>query len=491
MKPFLSKTKLISARQCLKRLHLEIHRPDLKVISPATEAAFEIGHQVGDVAHRIYGTEDAVLIPYEGGLRHALKKTARLVREGPKYPIFEATFEHDGVLVRVDALMPHDNGWRIVEVKASTSVKDEHSFDCAVQAWVFLGMGHRLNGVALAYVDNTFLYQGDGNFQGLLIEEDMGDEIDQLGSVIPEWIRRARETAAGDEPEIAVGKHCYEPYECPFVTHCWPSDSDYPVQWLAGNTEKLGQLISEGYRDLRDVPSSRLTEKQRWIQRVTASGKAELLPGASQFVNGLDYPRYYLDFETIMPPVPVWAGTRPYETLPMQWSCHYEPAPGKLDHADFLDLTGYPPMRRLAESLIRALGNAGPILMYTPYERRVINGLIERFPDLKGPLQAIGRRLVDLAPILRQYYYHPDMRGSWSLKAVLPTVAAGMKYSQLTGIQEGTAASEGYLEAIDPDTTAERKAELKEQLLRYCKFDTEAMVRLVQFLANDPGHSAL
>jgi len=59
-----------------------------------------------------------------------------------------------------------------------------------------------------------------------------------------------------------------------------------------------------------------------------------------------------------------------------------------------------------------------------------------------------------------------------------------MQYSELDGIQEGTAASEGYLEAIHPETSPQRKAELKEQLLLYCKFDTEAMVRLVKFLGN-------
>ena len=152
-----------------------------------------------------------------------------------------------------------------------------------------------------------------------------------------------------------------------------------------------------------------------------------------------------------------------------------------MDHAEFLDLTGDPPMRRLAESLIRALGTEGPVLMYTPYEKRMIRELGERFPDLEPTLRTILERLVDLAPVAREFYYHPEMHGSWSLKALLPTIAADMQYSELKGIQEGMAASEGYLEAIDPGTSPERQAELKEQLLRYCKFDTQAMVRLVQF----------
>jgi hypothetical protein len=479
---YLSKSRLMSARQCLKRLHLEVNRPELIVHSPATEAAFNTGHAVGDIAQQIYGTEDAVVIPYEGGMSHAIKKTARLVAEGPRFPIFEATFQHAGVLVRVDALLPDADAWRIVEVKASTSVKDEHVFDCAAQRWVFEGLGHELTTISLAHVDNTFVYEGEGDFDGLLTEADETESTDHILPLVPEWIATAQEAVSGDEPDIGVGAQCFKPYECPFVSHCWPSEPEYPVQGLGGGKAKLGELIAEGFEDIRDVPVTRLSEKQQWIQKVTRSGEAELLPGAGEFVAALDYPRYYLDFETIAPPIPIWAGTRPYETLPMQWSCHYEPEPDTFEHAEFLDLSGYPPMRMLAESLIRVLGNAGPVLMYTSYERTVISGLIGRFPDLEVPLQAIVDRLVDVHPPMQQFYYHPAMAGSWSLKAVLPTVAPDMDYSELDGIQEGTAASEGYLEAIHADTSPDRKLELEAQLLAYCRFDTEGLVRLVQFL---------
>ena len=479
---YLSKSKLMSARQCLKRLYLEVHRPELIVYSSQTEAAFNTGNAVGDIAHRIYGNENAVVIPYEGGMSHAIRKTARLVGEGPQYPIFEATFQHGGVLVRVDALLPDGDAWRMVEVKASTSVKDEHVFDCAAQRWVFEGLGHSLTGIALAHVDNTFVYEGDSDFNGLLMESEMTASTDTLLPGVPEWIAAARQAASGAEPAIGVGAQCFKPYECPFVGHCWPQKPEYPVQGLGGDRAKLGELIAEGIEDIRDVPANRLTEKQQWIQQVTRSGTAELLPGARAFVESLEYPRYYLDFETIMPPIPIWAGTRPYQTLPIQWSCHYAPKPGTLEHAEFLDLSGYPPMRMLAESLIRVLGTAGPVLMYTSYERTVINNLIDRFPDLEAPLQAVVDRLVDLHPPTQQFYYHPAMAGSWSLKAVLPTIAPDMQYSELDEIQEGTAASKGYLEAIFTETSEQRKVELEQQLLRYCKFDTEAMVRLVEFL---------
>lgn len=480
---WLSKSRLLSARQCLKRLHLEVHRPELAVVSAPAEAAFETGHRVGELAHRIYGSDDAVLIPYEGGLGHALRKTARLVNDNHPGPIFEATFQFRGVLVRVDVLLPCDRGWRIVEVKASTEVKDHHVFDCAVQVWVFRGLGYTLDGVALAHVDNTFAYPGDGDYRGLLREEDVGGPVERLLPVVPDWVARAK-TAVGDKvPEVAVGAQCNKPFECPFMQHCWPGNAPFSLLSLPqARLSTLGQFIAEGIEDIRQLPPDRLTDKQAHVRRITMSGQPELLPGAGEFVASLGYPRYFLDFETVSPAIPRWQGTTPYETLPFQWSCHYEPRPGQLEHAEFLDLTGDFPVRRFAESLIRVLGEEGPVLVYSHYERTVIERLGKRFTDLAPPLAHIVDRLVDLKPVTEQHYYHPDMRGSWSLKSVLPTISADFSYEELQGIQDGTGASEGYLEAIAADTTTERKAELRQQLSSYCRFDTLALHRLLGFL---------
>jgi predicted RecB family nuclease len=139
-------------------------------------------------------------------------------------------------------------------------------------------------------------------------------------------------------------------------------------------------------------------------------------------------------------------------------------------------------MRACAESLIAALGDTGPIYMYTPYERTVINGLIRLFPDLEEPLKAITGRLYDLHPVTKHNYYHPDMHGSWSIKAVLPTVAPELRHDDLDIVSNGAMAEPVFLESINKETTTERSEELREALLRYCKLDTEAMVRLAHYL---------
>jgi predicted RecB family nuclease len=477
----LSKSKLLSYRQCPRRLWLETHSPELADPEASNEAAFAIGHAVGEIARQIYGTDAGHLVPFEPSLRAALNETQRVLADGGDAPIFEATFESEGVLVRVDVLQRTAGRPKLIEVKASTSVKDVHRIDCAVQAWVLEGQGLALERIAVAHVNRDFVYAGDGNYDGLLVEQDLTDSVRELLPEVEPWVRKARDLLAQPEPEVRVGVHCSTPYACAFYEHCAPQLGDYPVTALRGPAKKLFELMHEGYTDLRDVPSERLSPKQKRIFDVTRSGRAELLPDAAQFAAALEFPHYYLDFETISFAVPIWAGTRPYEALPFQWSCHIEESPRALCHLEFLDASGEPPMRRCAEALIEALGTRGPILVYTSYESRMIAGLAERYPDLRDPLNAIRDRLVDLHPVTRANYYHPDMLGSWSLKAVTPTVAPELRYEDLDEVQDGNAAQAAYLESIDPATSSDRRETLHRSMLAYCQQDTLALVRLVDF----------
>ena len=488
-KSYLSKSKLISAWQCPRRLYLEKYHPDLAEITDSMEALFAMGNEVGAVAQALYGTPESVEIPFDRRMSRMVEATRELLDSGARFPIFEGTFEYDGILIRADVLIPDGASWRLVEVKASTSVKDYHVLDCAIQEWVLRNAGIPVKSISLAHINNQFVYQGDGNYEGLLVEHDLTDEIVQIDPRVEDLIAMARAAIADGIPNVTVGVHCSKPYDCTFHDYCWPTDAEYPVAGLRGSKAKLGQYVAAGCRDIRDVPAEEITaDTQLRIHHVTCKGVPEVLDGARAMLSELDYPRYYLDFETISPAVPIWAGTRPYAPIPVQWSCHIDDGTGdghyrNMRHEEFLDLSGQPPMRPLAEQLIECLGDAGPVLMYTNYEEGVIRDLARMFPDLKRDLDKIIDRLFDLHPVVKEHYYHPDMLGSWSIKAVLPTINPDMDYKKLEGIREGTAASNGFLEAISPETDMVRKLELEEQLRRYCRFDTEAMVEITRFLS--------
>lgn len=480
----LSKSRIMSSLQCLKRVHLEVHRRDLMEYSAATEASFEIGHAVGAIAIEAYGGDSGALVPYSGGsFAPALRQTRELMDGLIRAPVYEATLEHKSVLVREDILLPHGDSWRIVEVKASTSVKAQHVQDCAIQAWVHQGAGYPLEGIALGYVNNQWVYDGSDDFTDYILEQDLTDPVADLQQSVPVWVEKAHAAVDGPMPDTPVGQHCFSPYECPFIRHCWPMDTKFPVHGLKGARKRLGEFVAAGYKDIRDVPLEALSESQLRIARVTRRGEPETLPGAGEFVRALSWPRYYLDFETVGPAIPVWPGTRPYETLPFQYSCHVEHETGELTHAEFLDMSGSPPMRALAEQLVTDLGETGPVLMYTAYEKGVLSGLAKRFPDLAEAIHAIIDRLVDLYPATKANYYHPDMLGSWSIKVVLPTIAPDMAYGGLGGVQEGTEASNAFLAAIQPGFDPDDKTRITRELLDYCRHDTLAMVRIAQYFA--------
>lgn len=486
----LSKTRLMSFRQCPKRLWLEVHRPELVPAPDAgTQARFDAGHRVGEIARDLYDRDGkGRLIDNAGGLGRALAETLEVLAAPGAGPLFEATFERDGLLVRADILepgrQPGDGAGaaRMVEVKSTTSCKPEHVNDCAIQSWVLEASPARPASVALAHLDNTFVYGGDGDYRGLLREVDLTAQVAPLRPQVPVWLESARHTLDEDEPAPQIGSRCFSPYECPFRAACWPA-TDFPLTALPGVRARLDDLLAAGFHDMRDLPEELVVGSaalRAW--RAARSGEAEFNAAPCAELRNLPYPRYFLDFETVGPAVPMWAGMRPYQSVPFQWSLHIETAPGRLDHVEYLDLTGEQPARGVSEALLRAIGPAGPILMYTSYERRCLVELARLCPDLADELYALIARLFDLHPLVKASYCHPAMQGSWSLKAVLPTIAPDMDYGQLEGIQDGTAAQLAWFEAIAPGTTPSRKCELREQMLRYCAHDTLAMVRIARFL---------
>jgi len=477
----LSKSKILSGLQCPKRLYLEVHQPELLEESPEPTIQFSYGYRVGKVARDLF--PGGILIPYDDGLSSAVKHTEKIIEQHANATVFEATFNHRNVLIRADIFIQKNNTRRLIEVKASTEVKDYHLNDCAVQAWVIEGAGYPLNRVELAHVDTSFVYKGGGNYNGLLQYENITNDVNKLKEDVPKWVKQFQSVLSGDLPTIEVGEHCKDPYECPLMAHCSPEGPDYPVGILPYGGNVAAQLLSEGIEDVRDIPEGRLTnERHQRVRRVTVSGIPELDQELVGYVKNQSYPRYYLDFETFGSPVPIWIGTRPYQVhLPFQWSCHIEKKPGVFEHSEYLDLSGNNPMRELAVELIDTLGDRGPIFVYSHFEKSVFNRLGEFHPDLIPELERIIERLVDLLPLTRQHYYHPDMMGSWSIKAVLPTVAPDLNYNDLEGVHDGMEAQLAYFEAVQTDLSSIQRKLIERQMLEYCKLDTLAMVKMVDF----------
>jgi hypothetical protein len=484
----LSKSRLVTYRQCPKRLWLQVYRRDLARQSEAVENRMAQGHLVGAAAQRLY--PEGRLIGHVTDLASALRETDEALAGSGDITLFEPALRCADVLVRADVLERRAGTCRLIEVKASTRVKDYQVTDAAIQTWVARGAGLAVERTELAHINNRFVYPGGGDYRGLFTNVDVTDAVLPLQERIPAWIEAAQRDLAGPMPDIAVGRQCSDPFPCEFAGFCAPDAAEYPVGILPYGGKLVRQLRDEGYVDLRDVPVERLSRDDHLrVWRASTNGEAELTPGAAERLAALSWPRYFVDFETVGPAVPLWAGTRPYQKVPMQWSCHRQEADGTLTQSPpFLDTVGDDPRRAFAERLVAAIGDSGPIMVYNAtFERGVIVELANAFADLAPALQAMADRLFDLLPFAREHYYHPAMMGSWSIKRVLPTIAPELDYANLDDVQSGEMVEPIYFEMIDPATTGERRKVLENALLTYCERDTLAMVRLAEFFSGGAG----
>ena len=490
----LSKSKVMAFRQCPKRLWLSIHHPELSEESAGAQDRFRVGFEVGDIARQLYDPEGrgAVLDPQNEGYDAAFERTQALVRG--EQPIFEGGFRAEGALAFADVLLPVKartrRSWRMVEVKSSASLKDYHRDDAAIQSFIVHSSGLALSRIAVAHIDSQWTYPGDGEYNGLLVEHDLTDDVRARQGDVRGWIEEAQTVAKRrKEPAIRTGGHCTRPYVCPFHEYCPGQEprAKQPLDWLPSVQKKALESYLEAHPagELRDVPDDLLNDLQKRVKTVTLSGQPFLdRAGAARALRAHRLPAYFMDFETIQFAVPIWKGTRPYQQIPFQFSVHRLGSRGALTHDQFLDLSGEDPSKRFADALVHTCAERGPIFVYNAaFEKTRLAELAQRFPHLRRALTVISERIVDLYPIARDHFYHPSQQGSWSIKCVLPAACPDLSYETLDGVRDGAMAQAAFLEALAPQTSLARKAEIERQLTVYCELDTHAMVLLWDLLS--------
>jgi len=484
----LTKSQLMSWRQCPKRLWLETHGDPAP---PTDSSKLQRGETVGRMARVVFGDGDAVTIDRRSaGRRSALDQTATEMASLGR-TLFEAAFGDDDLAAYADVVRPAADGWELLEVKDAGSVKTHHLDDVAIQAAAAQRSGFAPKRICITHVDTDWTYPGGDDYRGLFAIAEVTDDVGALVASVGDWVAEAKATIAlPTAPARPTGPHCDTPYPCAFYEACAAQDptATHPIQWLPGALSKAAkELVEAGAREMEDLPDEVLNETQSRVKAQTLAGVARFDEAeAAADVADWTAPLHFLDFETANPVVPLWAGTRPYAQIPFQFSLHLLEADGTLAHTECLLTDGNDPSRRFAEALIAACRSEGAVVVYNAgFERGRIKDLAQRYEALAPQLEAIAARLVDLQPVAKARYYHPDQRGSWSIKKVLPCLVPELRYDLLDGVKEGGMAIEAYLKLIHPNCSPERKATLEAQLRRYCHLDTLAMVALwARFAAN-------
>ncbi|MDQ2802732.1 MAG: DUF2779 domain-containing protein [Pseudomonadota bacterium] len=477
----LSKSRLAIFEQCAKRLWLSVFKPEAAHENDGMKRAFRVGHDVGAIACELLPL--GIMIDADNGLTAAAEATRLALAAPERKPLFEATFIHEGVVVRVDLLIPKAAGWHVVEVKSTTRVKPYQRSDLATQLWVMHGCGVPISGASIRVIDTSFVLREEGNYHGLFIDEAAGEVVYEIMASRMKIVAAANATLDGPEPAITIGAHCSDPFQCSFEAYCrrdLPEPPAWPTHLLPGVGGKAlaRTLFDEGIDDLLLADAKRFSHPLlERVHKATVTGiPYHDVDGVRRETSDWAYPRTFLDFETIAFAIPRWVGTSPYQQIPFQFSAHIDPGDGALDHREFLSTDGSDPRLASAEALATLPQTGAVIAWNASFERMCLLKLADHCLDQAIALRSLAGRLVDLLPVARRHYYHRDMRGSWSIKAVLPTLAPHLDYSTLEGAHSGAEAQGAYLEILDPATPPRQREQLQRGLREYCRLDTMAMV---------------
>jgi len=479
----LSKSQYIRGLQCHKSLWLYKNKPELRdTPDNQTESSFNTGYDVGELAKKLF--PGGMEIEFESKIFNGMiKKTKELISNGTEV-IYEATFSEDGIFTMADILVRNGNAWDIYEAKASTHTKEYHKNDTAIQ-WYALSKAINLNRAYVVHINNQYIRNGELNVKELFIIDDITDIVLEKQDEIPLQLAEMGEMLNGEIPNIDIGKHCSDPYGCDFSSHCWKhipkKNSVFDISYAMG---KQWKLYYQGILSIDDVPDDCHLGKNATLQ-IQHHRSQEIKidkPKIKEFLDTIEYPINFFDFETFQNAIPRFDNQRPYAQMPFQYSLHILHEDGTLEHKEFLGDENSDPRRPLSEQMLKEITSTGSIIAFNQsFEITQIKNLALVCQDISAELLALNERFIDLAhPFQYKHYYHPKFNGKYSIKIVLPILFPDddeLDYKKLGSIQNGGDAMDTFANLYLLKDKSQLD-EIKKDLLAYCRLDTLAMVRI-------------
>ena len=447
----LSKSKYLRGDKCLKNLWLYSYKRDLQSYSDASMLILRRGTEVGQLAQNYFPDGDFAVKSGEIPSYETAELTKELMQNGAQ-TIYEATFIYNDTLVAVDLLRREANGWHIFEVKSTNGTKSQHILDVAVQYYVLSGCGVVISDASVMYFDRTYVRRGKLEPTRLFTHQSVLNEVLEKQSEIGKKITTLfSEMLNGSEPIVDFGHQCDHPYECDFKNYC---------------KSLLPEVITTPHPILSNEPKVKKAEIESFLAR-------------------LKYPLCHLDFETIIPGVPMFDESRPYQQIPFQYSLHLQETPeSEVTHYEYLAESNLEidPRLGLITQMIAETSKAQTILVYNiTFERNRIVEMARDFPQYAEQLQTVIDRMIDLMfPFQKKHYTTESLGKKYSIKLVLPLLCPDVSYNELE-ISNGMDASNKFFDMYFCNDE-EYIANTRHHLLKYCHLDTLAMVRILDVL---------
>ena len=459
---YLSKSRYCKARQCKKIIWLKKYKPEY-AIQKARDIVLENGTKVGQLAKGLFGKYEN--IDFNENLNIMIDQTKKLLKN-----------DIDGV--------------EIYEVKSSTEISDIYLDDVSYQYYILNNLEFNIKKACIVYINNKYVKQGNLELNKLFNIEDVTEIAKSKQQEIENNIyelNKYMEEHMDNEPKDDIGIKCFKPYECEFWEYCTRNLPKPNVFDIKGgmHLDKKFEKYYDGKISFNDLQNENINPK--YLEQIDFELN-NLQPKIDkdyikEIIKALNYPLYFLDYETYQVAIPEIDGTRPYQQLPFQYSLHIIKEEGAaIEHKEFLaEIEDKDFIRHFAENLIKDIPDNGSVIIYNrAFEPARNREIAEMYPDLKDELERINCNMIDfLEPFKQRKYYTKEMQGSASIKYVLPALYqkdSELDYHNLPVVHNGEEASEAFLSL--KGKSKEKQKEIRNGLLVYCQLDTYAMVKI-------------
>ena len=460
-------------------------------IDPFIDRLKSQGYEVELFARKLYPNAQLVT----GKPQAIATSTSELIAKGTK-ELFQASFMADGLFASCDILVWNElfQGWDIIEVKSSTdkgsgqSKRPEHILDAAFQRIVMQKAGHKVVNVYLIELNKAFYKNGEIKPKEILNTTEVTTECIDLESQILVEIKDAEKLLQGPDPLSCSCKYKGRSRHCRVFDYLHPTVPQYSIydlRAIGGSKKTLEALVDGNHLEIHDIPETiKLNDKHKKQMQVAVTKEVifEKDNIVKQFDN-LEYPLYFLDYETLAFGIPKYDKTFPYQQTVFQYSLHIMQEDGTIEHKEFIHRDASTPVHIVAEKLKEEIGDRGNVVVWNKgFECTCNKDLALVNPDLSSFLLELNERTYDLMDIFRKMeYLHHDFKAKYSIKNILPVMCPELSYEGME-VSNGTEAVVEYENLIFGNVPEELKEEKFDALLEYCKLDTWAMVRIFQEL---------
>jgi hypothetical protein len=482
----ISKSKFIAGLNCEKRLFLEVNHPEWKTpISSDQESKFNLGNRVGALAQERFPGGVNAEPQGERNFKDWINST-RVFLDEKRPVIYEAAFSFEGSFCALDILVREEDDIVAIEVKSSKEAKEIYVLDAAYQYYVMSQLGFQPKRFYLLLIEGTYVRERVLDVNQLFQKVDITDRVVHLqDSIKKNVLQFTAMLAAGIEPQREIGPHCSSPYSCSFYAHCSAHlPKINPITSLRGSTEKVWDLHKKGVYSIEAIPSDYPLQAKQLVQvnGVKFGDSILRIEPIKKFINDVKYPLHFFDFETVWPAIPVAEGISPFGHLAFQYSMHIIHSDELNTHKEYLAnpdeiFQGVNTEFELIQQMKSDFHSEGSIVAYNAtFEKNRLKDMKKRFPSEADFLDNLISRFVDLMELFRpqNIYYLPAMKGSYSIKNVLPAIAPEFSYSDLVIGNGGEASS--IFETKCAGSFEGNWEETRTALLKYCERDTYGMV---------------